>query len=150
MIAYAENNLRRAPITIHNFDEMKKKYQNVSRNSLSTYEKGISSEFCASKLLISKGYKILHFRMRNMYGEIDIIAQKNDVIVAVEVKQRKTLDSSKESITYRQKRRISEAFLLFISERNEMFETYRIDVVCFDSNGRFEHIENAFYIEEAA
>jgi putative endonuclease len=121
-----------------------------ARSSLSTYEKGISAELCAKNLLISKGYTIIGQRVKNMYGEIDIIAKKGKDVVAVEVKQRKTLASSKECISYKQKCRISHAFLLFISESNELFENYRIDVVCFDIFGRFEHIENAFFVEEIA
>ncbi|MDR0552755.1 MAG: YraN family protein [Holosporales bacterium] len=120
------------------------------RSRLSSYEKGISAELCARNLLISKGYSIIGQRVKNMYGEIDIIAKKGKDVVAVEVKQRRTLTASKECITYRQKCRISHAFLLFISESKELFENYRIDVVCFDMSGRFEHIENAFFIEEIA
>jgi putative endonuclease len=124
--------------------------KHANRNSLSSYDKGISAELCAKKHLVSKGYKIIGQRVRNEYGEIDIIAQKGNDVVACEVKQRKTLGSSRDCLTKRQKGRIARAFALVISERNEIFENYRIDVVCFDIYGRIEHIENAFYIEEVA
>lgn len=143
MLAYKyQDNLDRADR--HNL------YKAANRNRLTSYEKGISAEFCARKHLLSLGYKIIDQRMRNQYGEIDIIAQKGEDVVAVEVKQRKTLNDSRECISKAQRSRIARAFSLFISERNEMFENYRIDVVCFDILGRFEHIENAFLIEEVA
>ncbi len=121
-----------------------------NRNSLSTYEKGISAELCAKNYLIAKGYTIIAQRIRNEYGEIDILAQYKNNIVAFEVKQRQTLNDSKSCLTKRQMSRIARAFSLIIANRNEMFENYRIDIVCFDKFGKFEHIENAFYIEEVA
>ncbi len=124
-----------------------KPYHNLSRDFLSNYEKGISAESCAEKELKLKGYEVLGKRVRTKYGEIDILARKGKDLVAVEVKQRKTLDAARECISLRQQKRILNAFLFLISEMNESFESYRIDVVCLDSVGRFEHIENAFPIE---
>ena len=122
-------------------------HHNLNRDFLSTYEKGISAESCAEKELKSKEYEILGRRIRTKYGEIDILAKKSQDIVAVEVKQRKTLDNARACISIRQQRRILNALLHIMSERNELFENYRIDVICLDSVGRFEHIENAFPIE---
>ena len=119
----------------------------VNRNFLTNYEKGISAELCAEKELKTKGYQILGRRLKTKYGEIDILAKNGTDIVAVEVKQRKTLDDARSCISMRQQRRILNALLFIISNRNELFENYRIDVICLDSVGRFEHIENAFPIE---
>lgn len=124
-----------------------KPHQSLTRSFLSTYEKGIFAESCAAKELKSKGYKIIGRRIRTKYGEIDILAQKGNDVVAVEVKQRKTLSEAKGCISIRQQKRILNALLFIMSERNELFENYRIDVICLDSVGRFEHIENAFPIE---
>ena len=119
-----------------------------NRSFLSNYEKGISSELCAQKILESKGYEILDQRLRTPYGEIDILARKGKDLVAVEVKQRKTLDVAKACIAPRQRRRIVNSLLYFVSNTKEIFENYRVDVVCLDSVGRFEYIENAFQIED--
>ncbi|MDR1365078.1 MAG: YraN family protein [Holosporales bacterium] len=115
-----------------------------------TYEKGVSAESCASRKLSADGYEIVGRRVRTKYGEIDILAKNGDDLVAVEVKQRRTLDAARSCIATKQQKRISNAMLSIISERNELFENYRIDVICFDSVGRFDHIENAFPIEEFA
>lgn len=123
-------------------------YNAANRNYLTSYEKGVSAELCAKNYLKAKGYEIVGKRVRNKYGEIDIIAKKENNVIAIEVKQRQTLDKSRECISKTQQHRIARAFSLFISERNEMFENYRIDVVCFDILGRFEHIEDAFFIKE--
>jgi putative endonuclease len=120
----------------------------TTRDHFSSYEKGISAELCAEKVLLSKGYHILKKRVRTKYGEIDILAQKGNDLVAVEVKQRKSLAAARECISSRQQRRISNALTHIISTRSNPFENYRIDVICLDSIGRYEHIENAFFIEE--
>ena len=125
-----------------------KPYHNLNRDFLSNYEKGISAEACAERELKLKGYEILGRRVRTKYGEIDILAKKDRDIVAVEVKQRRTLNDSRACISIRQQKRIVNALLFVLSEMNESFESYRIDVICLDSVGRFEHIENAFPIED--
>ena len=116
-------------------------------DATTNYEKGVVFEKIAADMLVHSGYKILGTRVRNQYGEIDLIVQKDNDVVAVEVKQRRTLNTSLECISDRQKARISRAFSVFISERVNLFENYRIDVVCFDKNGKYEHIQNAFCID---
>jgi putative endonuclease len=124
-------------------------FKSVSnRNSLNAFEKGISSEFSAEKKLRVLGYKILGRRVRTKYGEIDILAQKENDLVAVEVKQRKTLDYARSCLSRRQMSRIANALLFLASQRNESFESYRVDVLCLDAVGHLEHIENAFPIED--
>ena len=114
------------------------------------YEKGISAESKAVELLESEGYIVLGRRIRTKYGELDIVAKRGFDVVAVEVKQRKNMADSLECISAKQKSRISNAFLSIISQRNEVFENYRIDVICLDSLGQIEHLENAFDIEAFA
>ncbi len=121
--------------------------QFINKN-ITSYEKGLLGENCAKKLLLSKGFEIIGERLKTPYGEIDILAKQNNDIVAIEVKLRKNLDNSLECISDLQKKRIANSLNFIISERNEPFENYRIDVVCLDSVGRFEYIKNAFYLEE--
>lgn len=122
-------------------------YRNLNRSFLSTYEKGISAERIASKYLQKLGYKILGQRIRTGYGEIDLLAKKGNDIIAIEVKQRQTLSAAKCCVSLRQQRRIWNALSFIASQRNKPLENYRIDVVCLDAVGRFEHIKNAFSIE---
>ncbi len=122
-------------------------HKNLNRSFLSTYEKGISAERIAAKVLQDEGYEILGHRIRTSYGEIDLLAKKENEVVAIEVKQRKTMSDAKCCISFRQQKRILNALLFIASQRNKPFENYRIDVVCLDAVGRFEHIENAFAIE---
>ena len=43
--------------------------------------------------LMCKGYRILGHRLRTPYGEVDIAAWKDRVLVIVEVKARSTFDA---------------------------------------------------------
>ena len=63
------------------------------------------------------------------------------------MKQIKTLSEAKSCISCRQQKRILNALVFISGQRNKPFENYRIDVVCLDAVGRFEHIENAFSVE---
>lgn len=112
------------------------------------YEKGLAAESQAADFLESEGYEILSRRVRTKHGEIDIIAKRGLDVVAVEVKHRKSMSNALQCISSKQKSRISNSFLSIVSKRNEIFENYRIDVICLDPSGTIEHIENAFGIEE--
>ena len=57
--------------------------QNHSKN---THEKGVIGEKIASKYLENKGYIIIDRNFRKRWGEIDIIANKDNTIHFVEVK----------------------------------------------------------------
>ena len=47
---------------------------------------GSVGESCAVKLLTDHGYKIIEKNFRSRFGEIDIVTEKDQVIVFVEVK----------------------------------------------------------------
>jgi putative endonuclease len=47
---------------------------------------GVLAEQCATDYLNKKGYRIVGRNYRKPWGEIDIIAEKSDVLVFVEVK----------------------------------------------------------------
>ncbi|MBR1944447.1 MAG: YraN family protein [Alphaproteobacteria bacterium] len=114
---------------------------------VSNYIKGINAESRVVQILLDSGHEILGRRVKTKYGEIDILAFKNNTVIAIEVKQRKTLDIARECITTRQMHRISKSLQLIISQRNISLENYRIDVVLLDRIGNYEYIINAFSFE---
>lgn len=59
-----------------------------NKNRHSTRTAGNIGEAVASEYLKSKGYIILRKNYASVHGEIDIIAQKDDIIAFVEVKMR--------------------------------------------------------------
>ena len=49
---------------------------------------GVNGETIAAKFLVKKGYDIVALNYRCRYGEVDIIAEKDEYIVFAEVKTR--------------------------------------------------------------
>ncbi len=103
----------------------------------------------AIKYLLEKDYLILKHNYYTMHGEIDIIAEKNDLLIFIEVKSR---NSNKfgfplESVDENKINKISKTALNYIYENNIKDLQVRFDVieVYLDQN-RINHIENAFYL----
>ena len=84
-----------------------------------SYRFGIYGELITIIFLIFKGYQILHWRYKNQAGEVDIIARKKKILIAVEVKSRKkevcqgkfVID---EVLSKSQQFRIEKAMMLFV------------------------------------
>jgi putative endonuclease len=76
---------------------------------VAAFRTGLSAETRAVAWLMAKGYRILAKRFRSPYGEIDIVAQRRNLIAFVEVKARATLDDAAYAVTPRQQRRIIDA-----------------------------------------
>jgi putative endonuclease len=89
----------------------------------STEIKGYLGEFFAVCLLRIKGYKILARRFKTVCGEIDIVAQKNDVVAFVEVKSRKSTDKCYNAVTDKQLKRIQRTSEIFM-RKNKKFSNY--------------------------
>ncbi len=105
----------------------------------------------ASKLYLEKkGYEILACNYKKMYyGEIDIIARTNDVLVFVEVKTRSTdvYGSPAEAVDIAKQKRIIDAALSYVCENFETEQQIRFDVVEVFPKGnrcKVNHIINAF------
>jgi putative endonuclease len=71
--------------------------------------RGHEAERRAVRLLRLKGYRILERRFRVPSGEIDLIARRGKVLIAVEVKTRGDFASAAEAVLGQQRRRIARA-----------------------------------------
>ena len=74
---------------------------------------GRIAETVAVWLLRLKGYRIVARNWRSAVGEVDIIARRGDLLVAVEVKRRPDATGAAFAIVGRQQRRIAAAAELF-------------------------------------
>ena len=113
---------------------------------------GKFGEDCAAKFLETEGYKIIARNFRIRSAEIDIIAQKDDVIVFVEVKARSDIRHGlpSEAVTVRKQKKIIEAAGVFLQDENFSECACRFDVVEVYLRGELveeiNHIENAFEV----
>jgi putative endonuclease len=113
-------------------------------------EVGKLGEKTARKFLKKRGYRIRETGFRCHHGEIDIIAQRKDYLVFVEVRTKTNLDfgTPEESITQAKKEKLIALALTYTSTHQNLPPLWRIDVVAIelDDKGkprRIEHIENA-------
>ncbi|RRO13513.1 YraN family protein [Flavobacteriaceae bacterium 14752] len=109
---------------------------------------GKAGESLALKHLKDKGYDILAKNYRFQKAEVDIIALKNETLVAVEVKTRSTPEfgNPQEFVKPAQMKRLVEAVDHFVNERHLDYEV-RFDVIGIIKNKlgtRIEHLEDAF------
>lgn len=104
-------------------------------------EVGKKGEEIAAKFLQEKGYKILERNYSTKFGEIDLIATKNNVLSFIEVKLKQSEDfGTPEEMIGRGKlarvQHMAEYYLLENSDKAKTYETYSIDAVCIVSDGR--------------
>ena len=92
-----------------------------------------------------KGYRILAIRHKSSVGEIDIIARRGNIIVAIEVKNRTDRATALHAITPRQQSRIAlalESYAGKIGHTGDM----RLDLMIVRNWGRIEHLRNAWQV----
>ncbi len=95
---------------------------------------GQTGEDLACKELEHRGYAILARRYRSRFGEIDIVAKCEDVIVFVEVKARAGDDfgGGAAAVTPWKQRRIAQMAVDYLSRNNLHDRPCRFDVVTVD------------------
>lgn len=111
-------------------------------------ELGDFGEKIARKILIEKGYEIIELNYRTKFGEIDIIAKENNILVFVEVKTRTNKNfKAIDSITRKKQETMATVANIFISEKSPIYDDLevRFDLVLIDE-GNIEILKNAFII----
>jgi len=113
-------------------------------------QKGLLGENKAQEYLRSKGYRIRETNYRTRIGEIDIIAEKFDTLVFVEVKTRTNTNYGfpYEAVNRRKLDKIVKSSLIYIKEKginNYQIRYDIIEVFLYDKL-KINHIENVFCI----
>ena len=118
---------------------------------LQTLTLGQKGERVARRFLHRKGLKIVAHSMRNVYGEIDLIAVDQRTVVFVEVKTRSSNVAGEpaEAVDDKKQRHMTTAALTYLRKHRLLEHAARFDVVTlvWSDEQHFpqvEHIENAF------
>ena len=103
----------------------------MKNNKIKSYKFGIIAEFIAIWFLRFKGYQILKRRYKTFVGEIDIIAKKGRVIMAIEVKARKRNIIKnglllEEVVGIAQQKRIKRAMMSFVKSNYKKYQNHNI------------------------
>lgn len=119
---------------------------------MSTKQDGDWGEALAAEYLEARGCRIVEKEWRCRFGEIDLIAEKDGMILFVEVKLRTNLcyGMPREYVTAKKQEKLRAAALLYLSmhgldvpARFDVAEVYT-DAHHSARSTRIEYIENAF------
>ena len=111
------------------------------------YRRGKWAEYLSIMWLVVTGHRILAHRLRTALGEIDILACKNSILMAIEVKARPTFDQALESLTRRQCRRIERALAWYLMSKPHLYyDQIRFDIMMV-SKWRLRHLKNAWSMD---
>jgi putative endonuclease len=113
------------------------------------YELGKKGEDMAVDFLTDHGYHILERNYRFDKAEVDIIAQKKDVLAVVEVKTRSTSDfgDPQDFVKPKQIMNLVKAVDAYII-LNDLDTNVRFDIIAItksSGNYKIEHLKDAFY-----
>lgn len=113
-------------------------------------ELGASGEKIAKDFLKKKGYRIRETNFHCREGEIDIIAEKDDYLIFVEVRTKSSygFGAPEESVTHAKKERLITLAFTYLNSHQNLPSSWRIDVVAIELDKerkakRIELIENA-------
>ncbi|MBT8235111.1 MAG: YraN family protein [Bacteroidia bacterium] len=110
---------------------------------------GLKGEEVAQNLLLKKGYKILERNYRYRKAEVDLIVQKGDQVIFVEVKSRtsKWIAHLADHVSKKKIRLLVEAADHYVINNNIELEV-RFDIITAFKTKKgmeLEHLEDAFY-----
>ena len=113
-------------------------------------ETGVKGEQIAQNFLINKGYTILHRNWCFGKMEVDIIAEKDGVLVFTEVKARKNYHFGfpEEAVNYKKQAYLKTAAEAFL-EKNPGYMKIQFDIISIhierNTVKEIMHFEDAFY-----
>lgn len=114
-------------------------------NRLKAFRRGHVSEYLAALYLLAKGYRIRAIRYRTKAGEIDIIARRGDLVVCVEVKARRNVDSAVFAVTGTAQHRIRAASEVWLARQPDAHRlSLRYDIVAVRPWRLPRHFVDAF------
>ena len=118
-------------------------------------EFGLQGERVAERWLLARGWKVLQRRYRSGHRDIDLIAQRDELVAFVEVKARMGAEFGDpvEAVNWKKRNELVRSAFTWIDRHGRPGEVYRFDVIGVLVSGhrvRVRHVENAFLIHGSA
>lgn len=108
-------------------------------------QRGRRGEMLAAWWLRLRGFRILACNWRHPSGEVDILARRGPLLVAVEVKWRGSLEAAAEAVLQQQRHRIANAAAVFLSRQPDSAKlSLRFDAVLLAPGRLPRHIPDAW------
>ncbi|MCK5861766.1 MAG: YraN family protein [Candidatus Hydrogenedentes bacterium] len=111
------------------------------------------AEDLAASYLWRRGYKILHRNLRLDRFELDIVVQKGDTVVFVEVRSRTNdaVSTPEETVQYTKRQHLRAAAKRYLARYGQQDLYYRFDVIGVvmppGKRPKIKHYENAFTMD---
>lgn len=109
---------------------------------------GREGEAAAARYLEDKGYRILYRNFRTRLGEIDLICEKDGIVVIVEVRSKRSqrFGTGAESVNWQKQHKVRQVAQVFLAQKKWHDRSVRFDVIAiqFSPTIQIQHIENAF------
>jgi putative endonuclease len=123
--------------------------------SAATQEFGELGERIAERWLRRNGWRLVQRRFRNGHRDIDLIVERDDTVVFVEVKARRgaQFGDPVEAVNWSKQKELARSASVWIDRHGRPAESYRFDVVGVLVEGervRVRHVPNAFAIHHSA
>jgi putative endonuclease len=112
---------------------------------------GKKGEEIAGKYLIKSGYKIIEKNYRTKYGEIDLICEKDDAIIFIEVRTKTNSDYilPEESITSKKIEHLKKSSLEFLSNSKGKYKNIKFEFIGIlfltDENYKLNHLRDIIF-----
>ncbi|GEM_PF-162559 len=121
----------------------------VAYNLVMSTEKGLKGEKVAEKYLISLGYQILAQNYHSYFGEVDLVCQKGETIVFVEVKNYKkdSIKTPYQAVSNSKRHKIIKTAQRYIMEHRLDNVAVQFDVLIIESGNVIDHLEGAFILD---
>lgn len=113
---------------------------------------GKLGEELAFGYLLKQAYQIIERNWRCRSGEIDIIAEKSNKLIFIEVRTRRPSNrfgTAKESVDYRKQAKVREIAQFYIHrfhkyEQSIQFDVITIEMIDLNAEPKIVHIQEAF------
>ncbi|RAR43319.1 YraN family protein [Paenibacillus sp. MDMC362] len=115
-------------------------------------QKGAAAEELAAAALIEKGYRVLDRNWRCRFGELDIVAERGETLVVIEVRSRSgtaSFGTPSESVNARKVMQVRNTAEQYVHQKRYYERPIRFDVISIILRPdltpvSMDHIENAF------
>jgi len=106
---------------------------------------GRRAEVIAALWLMAKGYRVLGFRLKTPFAEIDLLALRGQVLAGVEVKTRTSLEAALDAVGAEQRSRLRRALRFLAGKRRGLAgATLRLDLMALAPGRLPRHIPDAW------
>ena len=123
--------------------------------SAARQEFGVLGERIAERWLRRTGWRVVQRRFRAGHRDIDLVMEREGMIVFVEVKARRgdQFGQPVEAVNWRKQKELGRSARVWVSRHGRSSEAYRFDVVGVLVEGervRIRHVEDAFPLHLSA